>query len=350
MTTRTSNASSENAGNAPHQVTQRVRYSDAISVVIPTKNRPHDVLKAISSVENQSSRPAEIVIVDASDEDGLEALVNNNSSGEIRIEYIRSVAGLTHQKNIGIQKSSGDIVLVLDDDIILKEDYVKEILNVFNNTDFNRIGCVYGNQIPPNEGKNNVRKKGSFAYSITVALKTRINTLIRTLFFLQKPSTTGKFRLSGYSTYPAPSNPGANVSETEGAPGGYTAYSREVWDEFRFDENLKGYSWGEDDDFSVRVSRKYKNIFNPKAKVIHHSKSSKGANYAYSKMRIENHHYLFEKNFPHALRNRFAYNMSVLGTFLFELENAIVHRNSEGVKGFLDGLRVVHKKTIRGGA
>jgi len=67
------------------------------------------VLKAISSVENQSSRPAEIVIVDASDEDGLEALVNNNSSGEIRIEYIRSVAGLTHQKNIGIQKSSATI-------------------------------------------------------------------------------------------------------------------------------------------------------------------------------------------------------------------------------------------------
>jgi glucosyl-dolichyl phosphate glucuronosyltransferase len=340
----TANAISEKTGNTPHQITQRVRCSDAISVVIATKNRLNNVLESIESVKKQSARPAEIVIVDASDEDGLEALVNTTSGGEIRIEYIRSKAGLARARNIGVQKSSGDIILFLDDDTILKEHYVEEILNVFNNPSCDRIGGVYGDQIPENEGKSNTRKKGSFAYAIALALYARINTLILTLFFLEKPSTTGKFRLSGFATYPSPSNTSTTVFETDGAPGGYAAYCREVLDEFRCDEHLKGYSWGEDQDLSYRVSRKYKIIFDPKAKVIHDSRKSKTTDYAYSKMKIENHHYLFEKNFPQALRNRFAFNMSVLGTFFLELDNAIKYRNSAGVKGFLDGLRAVHKK------
>jgi hypothetical protein len=156
--------------------------------------------------------------------------------------------------------------------------------------------------------------------------------------------TTGKFRLSGFSTSPTPSKPGATVLETEGAPGGYTAYYKEVLNEFRFDENLKGYAWGNDADISYRISRKYKNIFTPKAKMIHVSKTSQIRNYPFTKMKIEYHHYLFKKNFPQRLRNRFAFNLSVFGTFLIELENAIIYRNSQGLKGFIGGLHSVHKK------
>jgi glycosyltransferase involved in cell wall biosynthesis len=344
MTKSTSNLRSGNTTGTLHEVTWPVRSGDAISVLIPTKNRPRAVLECIRSVNKQSIQPAEIIIVDASDKEGLEALVRSNTEGEIRIEYVRSEAHLTHQKNIGVQKSSRDIVLVLDDDVILSEDFVKEILNVFNNPRFDRIGCVYGDLVPPNDDKNNVGKGGAFPYSVALALFARIDALIRTLFFLQMLPTTGKFRLSGFSTSPTPSKPGATVLETEGAPGGYTAYYKEVLNEFRFDENLKGYAWGNDADISYRISRKYKNIFTPKAKMIHVSKTSQIRNYPFTKMKIEYHHYLFKKNFPQRLRNRFAFNLSVFGTFLIELENAIIYRNSQGLKGFIGGLHSVHKK------
>jgi glycosyltransferase involved in cell wall biosynthesis len=338
MTKSTSNSSSNPSGYMLHQVTLRVLSGADISVLIPTKNRPRAVLQCIRSVNNQSVQPAEIIIVDASDKDGLEALVRSNTEREISIDYVRSEAGLTHQKNIGVQKSSGDIVLVLDDDITLDQDYIKEILNVFNNPGFDGIGCVFGDQIPANEDG----ARGA-AYSIASAFNTRIQALIRALFFLQKRSKTGKFRLSGFSSY-APSDSGSTIFETDSAPGGYTACHRDVLNEFKFDENLKGYGAGEDADFSYRVSRKYKNICNPKARVTHVSESAKLTNYAYSRMKIEHHHYLFKKNFSQGLSNRFAFNMSVLGTFLIELENAIIFRNSQGLRGFLDGLHDAHKK------
>ncbi|MGZ4846458.1 MAG: glycosyltransferase family 2 protein [Halobacteriota archaeon] len=342
MTKSTPDSSSD---GTLHQFAPGVRRSDSISVVIPTKNRPLDVLECIRSVENQSILPAEIIIVDASDDDRLEALACKRSIGRIKIEYVRSEPGLTHQKNMGVQKSSSDIVLVLDDDVILNENFVEEILNVFNDPRLDGIGCVYGDQIPINKLKKNASKRGSFPYAIASAVDARINKLVSTVFFLQKTSKTGKFRLSGFSTLPPYSNPEATIQETEGAPGGYTAYYKKVLEEFGFDENLKGYAAGEDADISYRISRKYKIIFTPKAKVIHDSKTSKINNYAHSKMKIENHYYLFKKNFPQTLIRRFAFNMSVLGLFLLQLEFAVVHRNPQGVRGFLDGLRAAHKNS-----
>jgi len=341
MTTSTFNAISEKTGQELHQATQRVRSSDAISVIIPTKNRPHSVLECVGSVKNQSSQPGEIVVVDGSDEDGLEALFIKNYGAETRIKYVRSVGSLPHKRNLGVRKSSGDIVLFLDDDIVLTEDFIKEILSVFNNPNLVGIGCVYGDQYLEDEIAD---QRGTLRYRIGVGRRTEAFT--RELFFLQKTSKTGKFRLSGFSTYPAKSNPGNALCETEGATGALMAYYRGVLCEFKFDENLGGYAWGEDADLSYRVSRKYKVIFNPKAKAFHVSKTPKSANYAYSKMRMVHHHYLFKKNFPQALRNRFAFNMSVLGLFFLEFQHAFWLRDFQGVRGFLDGLLAVHKKAM----
>jgi GT2 family glycosyltransferase len=339
MTTSTSNASSENTGQVLYQATQRVRSSDALSVIICTKSRPHSVLECIESARNQSSQPGEIVIVDASDEDELEALLTKNYGAEPRVKYVRSEGSLPYTRNIGVRESSGDILLFLDDDIVLTKDFIKEILSVFNDPNLDLIGCVYGNQFLDDEITN---LRGTLRYSI--GLGRRTEAFIRELFFLQKTSKTGKFRLSGFSTYMATSHPGNTLCKTEGAAGAYMAYNREVLNEFKFDENLEGYAWGEDADLSYRVSRKYKVIFNPKAKAFHDSKTKKSANYAYSKMRIVHHHYLFKKNFPQALRNHFAFNMSVLGLFFLELQHALWLRDLQGVRGFLDGLHAAHKK------
>ncbi|MGZ4865427.1 MAG: glycosyltransferase family 2 protein [Halobacteriota archaeon] len=339
-----SNVSSRNTEDVQDRVTRHIRSGDAISVLIPTKNRPQAVLECIRSVKDQSVQPAEIVIVDASDKDGLEALVCDNTGEKIKVEYVRSKAGLTRQKNIGVRKCSGDVVLVLDDDTILAENYIEEILNVFNNPSFDRVGCVYGDRVPPND-KNNAGRRGTSPYSIARAVNARVEGLIRTLFFLQKESSTGNFRLSGWLTNVSPSKPGATIGVTEGAPGGYTACYKEILNELRFDENLKGYASGEDADLSYRVSRKYQNIFNPKAKVIHNSLTPKQFSYAHTKMKIEYHHYLFKKNFPQALRNRFAFNMSVFGLFLLELKWAIPHRNWQSLRGYLDGVRAAHRNT-----
>lgn len=304
-----------------------------ISVVIPTKNRFKDIIKCIESIMIQTLLPDEIVIVDASDTLELFRVIKQQFSENVKIIYIPSKPGLTSQRNIGIKASSGDIVFFLDDDVVLDKNFIKEILNVFENDKEGKIGGVCGDIIPIDS------KNVSYGYSILRTIYISINTAIATIFFLYMNTNNGKFRLSGLPTYAYGSTKVVNV---ECIPGGLTAYRREVLDEFKFDENLQGYCWGEDDDFSYRVSRKYTNVYTPYAKVIHNSTPlKKNKKYDRMKMIIENHHYLFKKNFPQKLKNKFAFYMSIIGLLILELMNSIIHRNAEGLRGLLSGIIAV---------
>ncbi|MGA3359797.1 MAG: glycosyltransferase family 2 protein [Halobacteriota archaeon] len=167
----------------PHHATTSVR-GDAVSVLIATKNRPQDVLTCIRSVNNQSVKPDEIVIVDVSDKDGLEASVIKNNRAEIRIRYVRSETGLTHQRNIGVRESTGDIVLVLEDDVVLDEDYVREVLKVFNNPCFDRIRCVFGEHIWPKEDDTRAGLNGGLVWSMRSAPGCSVNRLLNSRLFL----------------------------------------------------------------------------------------------------------------------------------------------------------------------
>jgi len=323
----------------------RTKKSDRISIVIPTKNRVDDVFECLRSIERQTILPDELVIVDASDSRELEQLIKTYcSENNFAIIYTHCDSGTAVQRNIGAQTSSEDIIFFIDDDIILDTNYIKEIMMIFGNTSFERVGCVYGAQIPVTTRNDKENNKASNGFKILSAIYKAIYTSTCWLFFLQKPSNHGRFRLSGFATYLSSSV--VTITETESAPSGYMACYKDVFNEFRFDENLKGYAWGEDDDLAYRLSRKYKIIFTPDAKVTHKvSQTSRISTYEYNKVRIKNHFYIYRKNFPQALRNRFAFGMSVLGLFVISLEYAIIHRDWQGVRGFFDGLRAVHKKS-----
>jgi len=276
----------------------QLEKSGAISIVIPARNRVHDVFECVRSIERQTYLPDELVIVDASDSRELEQLLKNYcNENDFAIVYTHSDSGTAEGRNIGAQKSSGDIILFVDDDIILDTNYVKEIMAIFGNTSFERVGCLYGAQIPVNTRKEKDDKRASSGSKILSGIYKEINTSICWLFFLPKPSKNGRFRLSGFATYPSSSV--ATITETESASSAYLAYYKDVFNEFRFDENLEGYAWGEDDDLPYRMSRQYKIIFTPEAKVIHKvSRNSRISTYNYNRIRIENHFYIFRKNFP----------------------------------------------------
>jgi GT2 family glycosyltransferase len=307
-----------------------------ISVIIATKDRFQDIIKCIESIEVQTLLPDEIVIVDASDKQELNEAIKHQFSGSVKIIYIHSKPGLTYQRNVGIGASCGDIVSFLDDDVILDKDFIKEIVNVFENDKGKSIGGVCGDIVNPRS------KNDSIGYSILGALYTALTTAIATIFFLYKRSSNGRFRLSGFPTYAYGTDKMVNV---ECIPGGLTAYRREVLNEFKFDENLHGYCWGEDDDFSFRVSRKYINVYTPYAKVEHKSSPvAKDRRYARMKMVIENHYYLFKKNLPQTFKHRFAFWWSVAGLFVMEILGGMVQKDKEGLKGLKDGLISIRKK------
>ncbi len=300
-----------------------------ISVIICTMNRTQEAIRCIDSIMAQTLIPDEIIVVDASDTDELGMKLKycfgiRNEISYIHIEH--SDAGLTHQRNIGVKASSGDIVFFFDDDITLDKDYLKEVVKVFQNDEEQRVGGVCGNVISPRWG-------------IGSALVRAILQVFNTVFFLSRYGN-GKFQPSGCGTRCRADK----VLTVECLPG-CASYRRRVLNEFTFDENLKGPGSGEDDDFSYRVSRKYQNVYTPYARLFHDASPAARANlYSLAKEGAENFYYLFKKNFPQNIWHRLAFWWSIVGIFVFEVVNIIRVRNVGGLRGFIAGLRSIRQR------
>jgi len=298
-----------------------------VSAIIPTKNRYPDLVACVRSLLLQTTLPDEIIVVDASDNTGLEEVLGTTFGKNPAIRYIHSRPGLTLQRNTGVRAAGGDILFFFDDDVVLEKEFLAEICRIFRSDTAKEIGGVYGNIVSSFE-PGEEKKSGSGKSPLLLFAYSRFASL----FFLSKVRKDGKFQPNGFPTYPYGSDA---VTTVECVPGGLTGYRREVFREFSFDENLTGYGYMEDDDFSYRVSRKYKNVYTPHARVIHNeSPAARDRRYESRKMMIQNYSYLFKKNIPQDFSHRAVFWWSVLGLFL----NEVLTLHGSGLKGLLDGL------------
>lgn len=90
-----------------------------VSVVIPSYNRKHSIEKSIRSVERQTYRPLEIIIVDDNSSDGTaEFLASLDISLPMKVEVHKENKGGSGARNTGISLASGDYIAFLDSDDI----------------------------------------------------------------------------------------------------------------------------------------------------------------------------------------------------------------------------------------
>ena len=90
-----------------------------ISIVIPTYNRPTEVVKAVRAIQQQSFTAWELVIVNNGCTDDTEAVLSELSAGDsrIRIETIpRTRAAAARNHGIGCTNASSEYVMLHDDD------------------------------------------------------------------------------------------------------------------------------------------------------------------------------------------------------------------------------------------
>ena len=97
--------------------TQKIdQINPRVSVVIPTRNRPKLVLRALQSVLAQTLRDIEvIVVVDGPDEITSRAL-NEIVDSRLRVEVLPTHLGFSIIRNAGVSVARGDWVAFLDDD------------------------------------------------------------------------------------------------------------------------------------------------------------------------------------------------------------------------------------------
>ncbi len=87
-----------------------------VSVVIPTRNRPHLIGRAVHSALAQTLKAIEvIVIMDGPDERTIEVLHRIQDS-RLRVKILPVQAGVGEARNAGIKEARGKWVALLDDD------------------------------------------------------------------------------------------------------------------------------------------------------------------------------------------------------------------------------------------
>ena len=98
------------------------------SLIIPTYNRPKELSDCMDSVLKQTVLPDEVIIIDDGNLGEIPYEKACQNKGIHTIYYKKDTPGLTKSRNKGVELSSGDIILFLDDDVILFPDYIEQIL------------------------------------------------------------------------------------------------------------------------------------------------------------------------------------------------------------------------------
>jgi GT2 family glycosyltransferase len=294
-----------------------VESSSNITVVVCTKDRFTELKRFWESLDRQTLLPDELIIVDASEYDKISGLIQNRiRSSRYLIKYIRTEPDLTRQRNTGIRESRGKYIFFFDDDVILDSEFIRVIYETFSQFDGQKIGGITGRIENTSSEKNPI---------------DFLDNLFKKLFFLTGQGK-GTLKLSGFPAHRRDDE----LAFVEVLPGGCTAYAKEVFSRYSFDENLTEYAYMEDVDFSCRVSKEYKLLYQPKAKLEHLATTFKTADSKMlRRMMVRNHFYLFRKNIPKDSRHIFGFLMSLLGLILY---NAILVKDIKACIGIANGL------------
>ena len=119
-----------------------------ISIVIPTRNAPADVQRALTSFTKVRYRSWDVVVVDQSDDQSTRSVVEAFGNTLPQVRYRHSKAkGTSRARNIGIAETGGAIIGFLDHDCAVAPDYLVEAARVF--TSYPRAGNVYGSVLRP---------------------------------------------------------------------------------------------------------------------------------------------------------------------------------------------------------
>ena len=293
------------------------------SVVIPTMRREQILADTLASLERCDPPPDEVIVVD-SDEDGSSQPVVTafDRAFSRAVRYHRTPPSLTRQRNLGIDDSSGDVVVFLDDDVSVPARLFAGLREVYD--DGSVVGAT-GKVIEPDDHR-------------------RLGPLSPLRRFLLGRGREGTFTRYGYPRYLGDVEKARDVEFMKGC---FMSARREAATTVRFDEQLTGYALAEDEDFSYRLSRLGRIRYAPEI-VVQHRKLGFGAHdpRRLGRLVVVNRAYLFRKNFPRTTpaKVQFALFVGML------VAHRIANRQWQGARGVLEGARDAWRARPGGGA
>jgi GT2 family glycosyltransferase len=272
--------------------------------------------KAIESLLACVPLPDEIIVVDGDPEQSARDVIDElaSDSSVPRLVYLRSETGSTKQRNRGIDASTCDVLLFLDDDVVVDTAIFAHFAAAYRDT---QLVGVTGKVVDTDPRRFGGRK----------------SRLRRWLIGTRKQGTFTRF---GYPRYLVD---GDREQDVERQPGCLASARREAAILTRFDELLAGYALAEDEDFSYRLSRLGRVRYIPWPSIWHENHGVRDQR-AVNKMLVLNRTYLFKKNFPQTALARIQFG-SLLATLLV---HRLVNGEWNAARGLLDGYRELWRR------
>ncbi len=238
------------------------------SIIIITLNRPDYVRKCLAKLNQQTVKPGQIIVVDAS-RNNLTKQVVKKFAGVLYMNNQKGIGKMTTSRNLGLTQATGDIICFLDDDSFAGPDWLENILKTYKDKNVGAVGGRALNNLP-DEAKIGLDRIGKFSEGVLYG------------FFAADP---GK------------------IIEVDHIMGCNMTYRREVLQKLGgFREDYTGISGlREDSDPCFRVRKLgYRILFNPKAWVEHLGAPQASGNrfdYRYQYFGHRNHSMLLLNNF-----------------------------------------------------
>lgn len=254
-----------------------------VSVVIPTRNRETVLQKTLSTLAEQTLLPAEVIIVDASDDDqpqlrqDLTALLAAN---DVKLKWQKATErGAAVQRNQGVAVSTYPCILFMDDDVYLEKEVVEKLWN----------------------GLQRLEHAGGINAMITNQRYTTPGKLTRWMYRVLsgKKMDTYAGRIIGpaWNLLPEDRNDLPEYVACEWLNTTCTLYRKEALPSPVFQSHFTGYSLMEDVTLSLQVAKEWK-LYNARTARIYHDSQPgqhKSSAYALARMELINRHYVMTK-------------------------------------------------------
>ncbi|MEK6899479.1 MAG: glycosyltransferase family 2 protein [Nanoarchaeota archaeon] len=129
----------------PHSFSEKLfkNKKPLVSVIIPTYNEEKDISQCLDSIEKQSYGNIETIVVDDGSTDKTREIVSRYK--KVRI-VPQNHQGPGAARNLGAKKAKGEILVLIDADMILFPDYVEKLtLPIINNETLGTIESIQYN-------------------------------------------------------------------------------------------------------------------------------------------------------------------------------------------------------------
>jgi len=219
----------------------------SLSVVICTKDRPDSLADTLATLWTQSRLPDELMIIDDGHLDCGPVAAAAAAHGVSFVYHNKSdQPGLAQSRRAALEKSSGAVILFLDDDVLLDEGYIAALMAVYESDSDGRVGGCEG---------------------VLQGLRYRpLQMLLLRLFGMDNPKREGQILKNFVGVHVR------NItrpSDVQWLTGCNMSYRREALAGVEIPTDLVGWSAGEDRAISWQVGRRWRLVATPAARLVH---------------------------------------------------------------------------------